>query len=250
MGFIKANEIERKISLVVFDKDGLMFKSQGFWAELGNERMRKLGEYVDAAGVAEWAELFGLECVNGEVVYADPKGILAVASPREEVDVTAGVLVKLLKWPWAKARDAANDVFHRANVDLNLRKALVPTKGFPDILKRLRDGGIPYAVATSDTKERVIDSFKLVGEEPPEIIVFPDMVAKGKPNPDMLLLISQMTNIPTEEMAMVGDSYVDVKMAASVGAFGIGVPETDEMRETMKEYTDAIVDTLDDILIL
>ena len=93
----------------------------------------------------------------------------------------------------------------------------------------------------------MLASFELVGEEPPELIVVPEMVEHGKPAPDMLLYISEAAGVPAERIAMIGDSYVDVKMAKNAGAFGIGVPETEEMRETMLSYTTAVVNSLNDI---
>ena len=53
MAFLEANGVRRKISLVVFDKDGLMFKSQPFWAGIGNERMARLKEYMTEHGFNE-----------------------------------------------------------------------------------------------------------------------------------------------------------------------------------------------------
>ena len=248
MALIHAGSVSREIELMVFDKDGLMFQSQAFWSELGNERMRKLREVLPEKDVEEWAKLNGLTLENGSVVHTEPKGILATASPREECAVMAGFIVGKLSVPWEKGLSAARDVFLRADRDLSLARALSPRQGFPEILGRLRKAGIRYAVATSDTYERVLDSFALVGETPPELIVFPDMVEHGKPDPDMLFYLSEKSGVPLEKIAMVGDSYVDVKMAYLAGSLGIGVPETDEMREVMRPYTGCIVNSLDDIL--
>ena len=247
MGTLIVNGTEKEISLVTFDKDGLMFRSQPFWSHLGEVRVNALRPHLPEEGIAEWIRVFGLTVSEGTVTYTDPKGTLAVAAPREERAVTAGMLVKYLSLPWAKARDLADAVFTEADEAMDLHKALVPAEGFPDILRRLRAAGIGYAVATSDTRERVLASFELVGEEPPEIIVFPEMVEHGKPAPDMLRYVSETSGVPLGRIAMVGDSYVDVKMAHAAGSFGIGVPETEEMREAMKPYTTAIVGSLNDI---
>ena len=247
MATLRANGTEKEISIVVFDKDGLMFRSQPFWSHLGDVRMRALARYLPEEGIAEWVRVFGLTLTDGVVTYTDPKGTLAVAAPREERAVTAGMMVKYLSVPWAKARELADAVFTEADEAMDLHKALVPADGFPDILVRLRRAGITYAVATSDTRERVLASFGIVGEEPPELIVVPEMVEHGKPAPDMLLYISEASGVPAERIAMIGDSYVDVKMAKNAGAFGIGVPETEEMRETMLGYTTAVVNSLNDI---
>ena len=244
MAVVKANGIEKDISLMVVDKDGLMFQSQPFWSHIGDCRIHQLKRYLDSEGLAEWIRVFGLTLRDETVIYTDPKGTLAVASPKEEKAVTAGILVKYLNLPWAAARDAAEDVFEKADAAMDLKKALVPSEGFPEIFRRLRRAGIQYAIATSDTYERVVESLSMFGEETPELVVFPEMVKQEKPAPDMLNLISEQSGIPMDRIAMVGDSYVDVKMAHDAGAFGIGVPETAEMRETMKQFTPAIVPSL------
>lgn len=244
MAQVRINNRCYDISMMVFDKDGLMFKSQPFWIELGNERIRHLKEYLDDAAIEEWASVFGLTLTDGGVTYADPKGILAVAAPNEEISITAGILVKHLSIHWAKALEMARDIFRAADTELDLSKAIVPREGFPDILDKLRSAGIPYAVATSDTKQRVVDSLAMVHEKAPDMVVVPEMVEKGKPAPDMLYLVAERAKVPIEKIAMVGDSYVDVKMAQSAGAIGIGVPETEEMRASIAQYASVIADSL------
>lgn len=244
MAHVKINDKRYNVLMMVFDKDGLMFKSQPFWRELGNERIRHLKGYISDAAIEEWADIFGLTLTNGTVSYADPNGTLAVASPNEEISVTAGILVKNMSIHWAKALEIARIIFLDADRELNLSKALVPQDGFPDIFCKLRSAGIPYAVATSDTRQRVVDSLALVHEKVPDMVVVPEMVKKGKPSPDMLYWVAERSKIQMEKIAMVGDSYVDMKMAQSAGAIGIGVPETQEMRALIAQYTPAVADSL------
>lgn len=239
-----------RISQFVFDKDGLLFKSQPFWSELARVRYELLAE-IGGQGLADkWADAFGVSVKNGEIVYTDPSGIFAVASPKEESAVTAGLLAVMLRLPWSAARELSESVFQKADKLLSLERALVPAPGFPEIFARLKYNGIPFCIATSDTKQRVIDSFSLFHLYPPEIVVAPDMVNNGKPAPDMLRLIEHMSGVPASETAMVGDSYVDMQMASCVGAIGIGIPETPEMRKAMMPYASVIIDSLNEIEIL
>ena len=96
----------------------------------------------------------------------------------------------------------------------------------------------------------MIASLEMFGEKLPDIVVVPEMVERGKPAPDMLIKAAELAGVPVEETAMIGDSYVDVKMAKDAGGFGIGIPETEEMRASISEYTDAVIESLDDIEIL
>ena len=70
---------------------------------------------------------------------------------------------------------------------------------------------------------------------------------RGKPHPDMLEEVSRRLNIPTAQLVMVGDSYVDVEMARRAGSVGIGIPETETMRAQMEEMGVIVVNSLDDI---
>ena len=59
--------------------------------------------------------------------------------------------------------------------------------------------------------------------------------------------VSRRLNIPTAQLVMVGDSYVDVEMARRAGSVGIGIPETETMRAQMEEMGVIVVNSLDDI---
>lgn len=237
------------IELFVFDKDGLMFKSQTFWSELGEARINSLKKYLCCSDCLLWCKLFGLEVTNGKVTYTDPVGIFATASPQEEISVTAGFLISRLGISWSQARAAAKEVFLNADENLCLAKALCPHLGFPEILHKLQKANIPWTVATSDTEQRVVESLNLFGTDMPMYIITPAHVKNGKPNPDMLKLISEKTNIPLSKIAMVGDSYVDVQMAKAAGAIGIGIPETAEMRKKAAQFSDIIIESLNEITI-
>ena len=249
MGLMVVNGKQFPVDLVVFDKDGLMFKSQGFWVELAETRMRMMREEVSAEICAKWAKIFGVSMEDGHAVWIDPKGTFATASPAEEIAVTAGIIIEFTGLNWAEARALAVKIFTAADDRLDLRRALRPQEGFPEIFERLRAAGIPYAVATSDTRDRVHSSLEMFGAQlpPEELIVTPENVKRGKPNPDMLQVCEKVSGIPAARMVMVGDSFVDVQMAYEAGAIGVGIPETDEMREKMGSFATVIVNSLNDL---
>lgn len=238
-----------QVSAFVFDKDGLFFASREFWIALAEARLALIRQLGGRSLAMEWARCFGVDTPDGvSAADVDAGGILAVASPVEEVTATAALIVQASGARWTQARDQANEIFQQADLDLDLRRALRPRKGFPGILERLRQKGIPYGVATSDTKQRVLDSLRMFDD--PDALAFmisPEDVPRGKPNPDMLEEVSRRLNIPTAQLAMVGDSYVDVEMARRAGAVGIGVPETEDMRRQMRELGAIVLEDLDQI---
>lgn len=233
----------------VFDKDGLLFESRQFWIALSEERMRQIRKLGSQELVMVWADCFGVQTEDGiSVSDVDPTGILAVASPAEEITATAALIVEVLKLRWTEARDRANDIFRQADEELELRKALRPRPGFPGIMERLRSCGIPYGVATSDTTERALESFRIFDDpQALSFVICPRDVKRGKPYPDMLEEVSRRLNVPREQLVMVGDSYVDVEMAHRAGSIGIGIPETEQMRRQLLDMGAIVLDNLNQI---
>ena len=78
-------------------------------------------------------------------------------------------------------------------------------------------------------------------------VITPTDVPRGKPNPDMLEYISSKNGVPLNRIVMVGDSYVDVKMAKVAGSIGIGVTPFEDMRKKMIPYATEIVESLEEI---
>lgn len=254
---IKINGHEYDIRLFVFDKDGLMFESRKFWMELAQARIRAVRQKyreIPEKTVEEWMIFVGAALTREhgflEVTDMDPMGILAVAPVPEEILSTAAYFADHLKMDWLSARKTAEDIFETGDCLFDLAAALKPRPGFPDILHRLREAGIPYGVATSDTRERVEQSLDLFDRfSHLEFTVTLDDVERGKPCPDMLQLIQKKTKVPMEHIAMVGDSCVDVEMARAAGALGVGIPEQESMRRRMLGTADEIIAGLDEILV-
>lgn len=255
---VSINGHKYDIRLFVFDKDGLMFESHQFWIELAQSRVRAIRKKypeIPERTVKEWMTYVGAqweESDDGIVITGmDPMGILAIAPVPEELICSAGYFVDHLKIDWLTSRKMTRDIFETGDELFKLEEALKPRPGFPDILKRLRKAGIPYGVATSDTKERVKISLDLYDKyEHAAFTVTLGDVEKGKPNPDMLYLIQKNTGIAMEHIAMLGDSYVDVAMAKAAGAIGIGIPEQKSMKQKMIGVATEILASLEEIQII
>ncbi len=236
--------------LFVFDKDGLLFDSETFWAELAASRAKHFSRLSGSKELAgQWLKAMGAEPDPAKIYRVNPVGVLAAASVGEEIAVTAGFLAEHAGLSWSEARDIAREVFDLGDRDLNLEKALKPLEGFPGIFERLREKRVPYGIATSDTCDRVKTSIRMFDRwESLDFVITPADVSRGKPDREMLDRISAITRIETSKMVMVGDSYLDVSMAEAAGSIGIGVTGDPEMKERMRQFTPWIVDSLEQII--
>lgn len=250
-----ANGKKLEADFFVFDKDGLMFDSEQFWIELITERCRNLLSICTVEQVLDWARMMGGDTAykDGEglyTTYVDPLGILAVASPSEEKAITAAYLVSVKGLLWHEARDAAAEIFERSDQQLDLRKAFKPQPGFVKLMHRLMELDVPHGVATSDTFDRTKYAMSLYDcWDKVSFVITPEDVKEGKPAPDMLRLVSERTGISLDRIAMVGDSYVDVKMAENAGCIGIGVSTDREMKRKMAAVATVVLNSLEEIVI-
>lgn len=250
---IQANGHTYEGDLLVFDKDGLMFEAEQFWIEMANARIRAISEYCSKEKIYTLAKLMGVKAKTNdkgvvEAEWVDPTGILAIAPPTEEVVILAAFLVDHAGIVWHDARNIAVKLFEKSDADIDLRRALKPQPGYVALMNRINELGIPYGVATSDTVDRTRDSMQLYHcWDNVRFVVTSADVPLGKPNPDMLLYISKKENVPTSRMVMIGDSYVDVKMAHAAGSIGFGVTTSNEMKQKMKPFATEILDSLEGI---
>ena len=244
------------VDVVVFDKDGLLFDSVIFWIELAKARLKAALEYMDKELALKWLELMDVEAQetdNGEIeiLRADPIGVMAVASPDEETMISATFLLQNLGLRWPQARAMAQEIFQKGDQLIDLTKGIRPKPGFPGIFQRLWQANIPFGIATSDDLERARRSVDMFDDfSHLSFVVTPKDVVHNKPERDMLDLIANKFQVPTQKIMMLGDSYVDVMMAKAADSVGVGIPEFTHMRKKMEPYATVIADTLDDIVIL
>lgn len=178
--------------LVIFDCDGVLVDSEVLAVEA-------FCEVLVAAGVpakpAMIARCFGMK-------QAD-----IIASVERDAGVPVPASVGDALWPATRA------LFDRS---------LGPMPGVADFIARLGDR--PRCVASSSSLERIRFSLARTGLDGffGENVFSSQMVARGKPAPDLFLLAAERMGVEPERCAVIEDSVFGVQGARAAGMRAVG----------------------------
>ena len=98
------------------------------------------------------------------------------------------------------------------------RGRLTPMKGLHDLIERLRNEHVPFALATSAPKANVVHTLaelELAAEFP--VIVRGDEVARGKPAPDVFIEAARRLGVNARECLVFEDASVGIEAAHAAG---------------------------------
>ncbi len=98
-----------------------------------------------------------------------------------------------------------------------------PLPGARQLLDYLTERGVPWAIATSGTRETASVTLKLLQVPPAAPIITRDEVMHAKPDPDLFLKAIERLGIAATDAVVVGDSVWDLLAARRARTLGIGV---------------------------
>lgn len=109
-------------------------------------------------------------------------------------------------------------------------------KGAGEILRWLKETGIPAALASSTRSETVLRELRDAGIDMLfGAIVCGDMVRNSKPDPEIFLTAAKRLGAKPEQCLVIEDSHNGIRAARAAGMHPIMVPDrmavTDEMRQ-------------------
>ncbi|WP_010267959.1 HAD family hydrolase [Paenibacillus senegalensis] len=238
-------EKETTIKCVAFDKDGTLFDAFGFWLYIDNLRKEAFASQVGEQYKEAWSRLMGITDTA-----VDHQGVLAVATTNEEIIMTAGLIYQLKAWPWVKCKQAAEEIFQTADKQMEIAQAFKKVEGVPDIFHKLTKAGIYTGILTSDSYARTEKCMELLEvQRLLDFIVTPEKVKNGKPAPDMVHTACQQLNIQPHEMAVIGDSVVDMKMAKQAGSLAVGIITYEGSEEVLAPEADVLITSINQIRI-
>jgi len=217
-------EADRRPAAIVFDLDGTLVDTvatridawEGVFAEFGIP-----------VGRADLEPMIGMDGRRLAIEVASRAGANLDGAASEEIDRRAG------------------ELFDQRNRDPR------PLPGARELLQRLDDAGVTWAIATSSRAAQVAASVAALRLDAPPRIVDGSSVERAKPAPDLLLLAAQRLDVDAGACWYVGDSTWDMRAAVAAGMLAIGVVAGAAVDDQALRDAGAIVvlDTLDQLTV-
>lgn len=225
---------------ILFDKDGTLVDFFSLWLQAARTSVT---EFLKENGQPVTEELH--DCVmkamgveNGKV---DPQGGLAYKSYKEIAqDVCKALEKKDIRISADRAGMQLERLFN-ANVS-GKDVTFAQLADLKELMKALKNRGIWIGLATADTVHsakncldtlEVLDQFDYLGAD--------DGIRKPKPEADMFLEFQEKFGLRSDEIAVAGDTYNDMKFARKNGGVAIGVLSGVSTREDFGSAADYIV---------
>jgi HAD superfamily hydrolase (TIGR01549 family) len=95
--------------------------------------------------------------------------------------------------------------------------------GARDLLARLSELAVPWAIATSGYRESAGPVVELLGVAPEVPVITRDAVDRAKPDPDLFLAAAARLDIDITNAMVIGDSVWDMLAARRARALGVGL---------------------------
>ena len=117
----------------------------------------------------------------------------------------------------ARLQQAHTEAYRRRATGLRL------LPGARELLARLTEAGVPWAIATSGLIQAAKPTLELLGVPPEVPVVTRNQVARAKPDPDLFLAAAERLGADVTDAVVVGDSVWDLLAARRARALGIGL---------------------------
>lgn len=208
--------MNRQISAVVFDMDGLMFNTEDIYDQVGQELLQRRGLE------------FTLDLKLRMMGRTEPEAYQIL---REICGI-----------------DDSVEQLQQENNECLLR--LIPSQirmlpGLENVMAAGRKTGRQLAIATSSAMEMAeakMQPFDLQNQF--DQIITGDQVTRGKPHPEIYLTIAERLGVAPETMLVFEDSVAGSQAAAASGAYTVAVPGS-HCRDLDYSHVDMVVDRLD-----
>ena len=207
---------------ILFDKDGTLLDFNSMWIPIAIGLTREVIKELEISSIKDInSKLLNSIGVTHGII--NPSGVLSVGTVEDIKVCFASTLVK--------EKVSSNKIEHLEILVADNMKRLIkenaylikPIGDLPKLFDRLKKKNIILGLATSDTFESakfclkqlgVFDYFSFIGGD--------DGILKSKPHPDLLNEFCFICGLEPEEIAVVGDTPVDLELARN-GRAGMAI---------------------------
>jgi HAD superfamily hydrolase (TIGR01549 family) len=98
-----------------------------------------------------------------------------------------------------------------------------PLPGAVDLLRHLREAGVPYGIATSGRRPEIDASLEALGVGEGVVVVERGDVMRAKPEPDLFLACQERMGVQIRDVTVVGDAVWDLLAARRAGMLSVGL---------------------------
>lgn len=109
---------------------------------------------------------------------------------------------------------------HQESTDV---QGVIPLPGTINLLNALNENNIPWAIVTSGTLLVATARIKASGIPKPSVLITPERVTHGKPNPEPYLLGASELGLSTEDCIVFEDASAGLNAGNAAGAQTIAV---------------------------
>jgi phosphoglycolate phosphatase len=140
--------------------------------------------------------------------------------------------------------------YRRMFDELDKKGAVTLYPGVLDTMRKLKDGGMKLAIASSRHRHTLDRYIAELGLAPLiEMTVGADDVTKAKPDPQPVNIILDALGVPAADTAMVGDAPFDILMGRAAGCRTIAVTYGNGTAEDLRTAgADFLADSFTDIV--
>jgi len=152
---------------------------------------------------------------------------LAVWRIHRRIGMSGGLFVNaLLRETGHQLTEVEVSDLQRLHGEAYLRqiKQVRPLPGARELLSRLSQANIPWAIATSGRIENARPALEVLGISDEVPVITRDQVRYAKPDPDLFLAAAERLRVEISASVVVGDSVWDLLAARRARALGVGLP--------------------------
>lgn len=233
--------------LVIFDKNGTLVNQHLLLLELAKARKNAIEKHGGKAVSELWGHLVGVDLKSEKIDHSGPLG----TAPRREEILIAAAVFYLNGYSWSEAKQSAQRAYDEADDSMRSPYGSVLLEGVKSALKRLKQGGLKLAIASTDTHKRTVESFKTLKiAHLFDAVVGSDDVVNGKPSPDMVLEILKKTRVKPSNTVIVGDSVSDMQMGRNAKLkVCIGILTGFTPKEKLEQVADVVVSSISELYV-